>query len=53
MFLHNLQLAWINLRKSPVLSLLMISAIGVGIAVCMTIITVYKLMADDPLAAQE
>lgn len=49
MFLHNLQLAWINLKKSPVLSLLMISAIGVGIAVCMTIITVYKLMADDPL----
>ena len=49
MFLHNLHLAWLSIKKRPVLSSLMIGAIGVGIAVCMTIITVYKLMADDPL----
>ena len=49
MFLHNLHLAWLNIKKRPVLSALMIGAISVGIAVCMTIITVYKLMADDPL----
>ena len=49
MFVHNLHLAWLSLKKSPILSTLMIAAIGVGIAVCMTIITVYKLMADDPL----
>ncbi len=49
MFIYNLRLAWLSIKKSPVLSALMIAAIAIGIAVCMTIITVYKLMANDPI----
>jgi putative ABC transport system permease protein len=52
MFTYNLQLAWLSLKKTPVLSLLMISAIGIGIGVCMTIITVYALMTNDPIPAK-
>lgn len=49
MFSYNLRLAWMSLRKHPVLSLLMIGAIGLGIGVCMTTLTVYTLMANNPI----
>lgn len=49
MLAHNLQLAWLSLRKNPVLSLLMIGAIGLGIGVCMTTLTVYTLMSSNPI----
>lgn len=52
MFAYFLRLAGQNLGKTPVLSLLMVSAIGIGIGVCMTIITVYALMANDPIPAK-
>jgi putative ABC transport system permease protein len=52
MLIYNLRLAWISLSKTPVLSVLMISAIGIGIGVCMTIITVYALMSNDPVPAK-
>lgn len=52
MFSYYLRLGWLSLRKTPVLSLLMIAAIGIGIGVCMTIITVYTLMANDPIPAK-
>lgn len=49
MLTYNLRLAWMSLRKHPVLSLLMIGAIGLGIGVCMTTLTVYTLMSNDPI----
>lgn len=49
MFSYNLRLAWMSLRKHPVLSLLMIGAIGLGIGVCMTTLTVYTLMSNNPI----
>lgn len=49
MLAHNLFLAWKSLRKNPVLSLLMIGAIGLGIGVCMTTLTVYTLMSSNPI----
>jgi putative ABC transport system permease protein len=49
MFIYNLRLAWLSIKKNPVLSALMVSAIAIGISVCMTIMTVYKLMANDPI----
>ena len=49
MFAHNLFLAWKSLRQNPVLSLLMIGAIGLGIGVCMTTLTVYTLMSNNPI----
>lgn len=49
MFAYNLRLAWKSLRKNSVLSLLMIGAIGLGIGVCMTTLTVYTLMSNNPI----
>lgn len=49
MLAYNLRLAWMSLKKHPVLSLLMIGAIGLGIGVCMTTLTVYTLMSNNPI----
>lgn len=49
MLTYNLRLAWMSLKKHPVLSLLMIGAIGLGIGVCMTTLTVYTLMSNNPI----
>ena len=52
MFSYNLWLSWLSLRRTPILSTLTVAAIGIGIAVCMTIITVYTLMANDPVPSR-
>ena len=49
MFAYNLHLAWLSIKRTPILSALMVAAIAIGIAICMTIITVYQLMANDPI----
>jgi putative ABC transport system permease protein len=49
MFFYHLRLAWVSLKKTPVLSGLIICAIGLGIGVCISILTVYSLMTTDPL----
>ena len=49
MLAYNLRLAIKSLKKNPVLSLLMIGAIGLGIGVCMTTLTVYTLMSNNPI----
>ncbi|RYV02311.1 ABC transporter ATP-binding protein [Shewanella sp. OPT22] len=48
MFLHYLDLAWRSIRKTPGLSLLMISAIAIGIGITITTLNVYKMMAHNP-----
>ena len=45
---YDLQLALNSIRKTPVLSALMVAAIGIGIGACMTIITIYYLMSANP-----
>ncbi len=49
MFAYNVRMALISIRRNAILSALMVAAIGIGIGVCMTAITVYYLMADDPI----
>jgi len=49
MLIYNLKLALKSLRRNPVLSLLMVGAIGLGIGVCMTTLTVYTLMSNNPI----
>jgi putative ABC transport system permease protein len=49
MFAYHLRLAWLSFRKTPVLSLLIVAAIGLGIGVCVSILTVYSLMIEDPV----
>src|SRR6185295_16047093 len=49
MFGYYLRLALRSLRKNPVLTALMIAAIGVGIGVCMTTLSIYYLMSSNPV----
>ncbi|MEM7582730.1 MAG: ABC transporter permease [Acidobacteriota bacterium] len=49
MLLYNLRLSWTSLRRNPALSLLTVTAIGLGIAVASSFTTIYYLMAADPL----
>lgn len=50
MFLYYIKLASISIRKNWGLSLLMISAIGLGIGASMTTITVNYMMSANPIA---
>lgn len=52
MFGYYLDLALRSLRRSPVLTALMIAAVGVGIGASMTMITVLHVMSGDPLPAR-
>lgn len=49
MFRYYIQLALKSLKRNPVLSTLMVLAIAIGIGACMTTLTVYSLMASDPI----
>ncbi|HET7562588.1 MAG TPA: ABC transporter permease [Rhodanobacteraceae bacterium] len=49
MFSYYLGLAWRSMRRSPVLTALMVVAIGLGIGASMTMITVLHVMSGDPL----
>ncbi len=49
MFTYYLRLAWLSIRRNPILTALMVAAIGVGIGACTTTLTVYHLMARDPI----
>jgi len=49
MFIHDLRLAWRSLRRNPVLSALMIGAIGVGIAASMIAVTLYHARTGHPI----
>jgi len=49
MFAYYLDLAWHSLKRSPILTALMVLAIGLGIGASMTMITVLHVLTDDPL----
>ncbi|KZN36732.1 hypothetical protein N480_15795 [Pseudoalteromonas luteoviolacea S2607] len=46
---YYIKLAWLSLRKTPLLSFLMIGTIAIGIAAAMITITVGYMMAQNPL----
>lgn len=52
MFAYYVDLAWRSLKRSPILTALMVLAIGLGIGASMTMITVLHVMTDDPLPAR-
>jgi putative ABC transport system permease protein len=47
---YYFRLAWLSLKKTPVLSALMALAIAVGIASCLTILTMYSVISSNPMA---
>ena len=50
MLAYHFRLGLKSLRRNPVLTALMIGAIGLGIGVCMTTLNVYKLISGNPMA---
>ena len=53
MFAYHFRLALKSLRRSPVVATLMIGAIALGVGVCITTLTVYRLMSGNPLAHRD
>ena len=49
MFSYYVRLALASIRRTPVLSALMVLALGLGIGAFMTTFTVYYLMSGDPI----
>ncbi len=49
MLMHHLHLAWRSVRAAKGLSLLMALALGLGVGACMTTLTVYHVLAADPI----
>lgn len=49
MFFYHLRLARMSLMKQPLLTALMIGAIGVGVGACMTVTTLFYTMSKDPI----
>ena len=45
---YDLHLALNSIKKTPILSALMVAAVGIGIGACMTIITIYYLATTNP-----
>jgi len=49
MFQYYLKLSWLSIKRTPMLTALMVLAIGLGIGVSMTVLTVNYLMSKDPI----
>lgn len=49
MFSYYLKLGWLSIRRNPLLSILMIAAIGLGIGASMSILTVNYVMSGNPI----
>lgn len=46
---YELRLAMLSFRKNPILTTLMVAAVALGIGVCMTTVSVYYLMSNNPI----
>ncbi|GGO64446.1 ABC transporter permease [Bowmanella pacifica] len=49
MFVHYIDLGWRSLKRTPVVSLLMLLAIAIGIGITMTSLSVYHMMSVNPM----
>lgn len=49
MFFYNLRLALLSMRRNPVLTTLMVSAIAIGIGMCTTTLAIYHVMSGNPI----
>ena len=49
MLAYYFRIALKSLRRNPMLTALMIGAIAVGVGVCITTLTVYRLMSGNPM----
>ncbi|TMO62277.1 ABC transporter ATP-binding protein [Pseudoalteromonas aurantia] len=52
MLFHYIDLSWRSLKRTPMVSTLMIIAIAIGIGVTMTSLSVYHMMSADPIPSK-
>jgi putative ABC transport system permease protein len=50
MLAYYIRLSWLSLKKTPVLSTLMVLAVAVGIGSCLTILTLYGAVSSNPMS---
>src|SRR5215472_2421313 len=50
MFVYNLRLALLSMRRNPVLTLLMVSAIAIGIGMSTTTLAIFHVLSGNPIA---
>ena len=49
MFGYHIRLAIKSLQRTPVIAALMIGAIALGVGICVTTLTVFRLMSGNPI----
>lgn len=49
MLAYNIRLAWKSIKRHPVLSSLIVLGVALGVSVATTFITIYHVLAKDPL----
>lgn len=49
MFIYNLRLALLSMKRNPVLTALMVSAIAIGIGMATTTLAIYHVMSGNPI----
>lgn len=49
MLKYNVKLAYLSMRRNPIMTSLMVAAVAVGIGVSMTTLTMYYLMSSNPI----
>lgn len=52
MFLYYVDMAWRSLKRTPLVTILMICAIGIGIGVTMTSLSVYHMASMNPIPSK-
>lgn len=52
MFAYHLRLALLSLKRNPVITALVIGAIALGVGICITTLTVYRLMSGNPMESR-
>lgn len=50
MWTYYLKLSWLSIKKTPVLSALMVLTVAVGIGTCLTTLTMYSVISGNPMA---
>ncbi len=52
MFSYQLRIAWLSLRRNPVLSSLLIGGIALGIAIATAFLSAFHVMSQDPIPSK-
>lgn len=52
MFAYQIRMAWLSLKRNPILSTLLVAAIALGVAVSTAFVTVHHIYSGDPIPSK-